>query len=80
MAERAFTRSLGGACTSPVAAFCVLEDGDLRMRGQLFSEDGTEIVEGRAVFDCGEREPAEELARELLGRAPEPVRRLFAKQ
>ena len=40
MAERAFTRALGGDCSSPVAAFCVLEDGDLRMRAQLFSEDG----------------------------------------
>src|SRR6185503_8555869 len=40
MAERSFTRALGAACASPVAAFCVLEDGDLRMRGQLFSEDG----------------------------------------
>ena len=33
MAERAFTRALGATCASPVAAFCVLEDGDLRMRG-----------------------------------------------
>ena len=29
MAERAFTRALGATCASPVAAFCVLEDGDL---------------------------------------------------
>src|SRR5215208_1100464 len=27
MAERAFTRALGATCASPVAAFCVLEDG-----------------------------------------------------
>ena len=54
MAERAFTRALGATCSSPVAAFCVLEDGDLRMRGQLFSEDGSEMVEDRAVFDCGD--------------------------
>src|SRR5881398_3609189 len=54
MAERALTRALGATCASPVAAFCVLEDGDLRMRGQLFSEDGAEMVEQRAVFDCGD--------------------------
>jgi hydroxymethylbilane synthase len=54
MAERAFARALGGTCHSPVAAFCVLEDGDLRMRGQLFSEVGTDMVEDRSVFDCGE--------------------------
>ena len=52
MAERAFTRALGATCASPVAAFCVLEDGDLRMRAQLFSEDGSEMVEDRVVFDC----------------------------
>jgi hydroxymethylbilane synthase len=80
MAERAFTRALGGTCTSPVAAFCVLEDGDLRMRGQLFSEDGSELVEDRAVFDCGERQVPEELARSLLAKAPESIRRLFAPQ
>ena len=76
MAERAFTRALGGTCHSPVAAFCVLEDGDLRMRGQLFSEDGSDMVEGRAVFDCGDDAP-EELARSLLARAPDSIRRLF---
>src|SRR5207253_10738803 len=51
MAEREFTRALGATCASPVAAFCVLEDGDLRMRAQLFSEDGKDMVEDRVVFD-----------------------------
>ena len=77
MAERAFTRALGATCHSPVAAFCVLEDGDLRMRGQLFSEDGSEMVEERAVFDCGDDNTPEELARRLLAKAPESIRRLF---
>ena len=77
MAERAFTRALGGTCHSPVAAFCAFEDGDLRLRGQLFSEDGADMVEDRVVFDCGEEEQAEELARKLLERAPDSIRRLF---
>ncbi len=77
MAERAFTRALGATCHSPVAAFCVLEDGDLRMRAQLFSEDGSEVVEQRAVFDCDELRSCEELARSMLAAAPESVRRLF---
>jgi hydroxymethylbilane synthase len=80
MAERAFCRALGGTCHSPVAAFCVLEDGDLRMRAQLFSEDGSEMVEERAVFDCGDDRTPEELARSLLAKAPETIRRLFAAQ
>jgi hydroxymethylbilane synthase len=77
MAERAFTRALGGTCHSPVAAFCAFEDGDLRLRAQLFSEDGIDTVEGRAVMDCGDDSPAEELARSLLAEAPESIRRLF---
>jgi hydroxymethylbilane synthase len=77
MAERAFTRALGATCSSPVAAFCVLEDGDLRMRAQLFSEDGTDIVEGRAVFDCGDNKTPEDLAHALLSKAPPSITRLF---
>jgi hydroxymethylbilane synthase len=77
MAERAFTRALGATCHSPVAAFCVLEDGDLRMRGQLFSEDGSDMVEDRAAFDCGDCASPEALARSLLAKAPDSIRRLF---
>src|SRR3954470_17451761 len=68
MAERAFTWALGASCASPVAAFAVLEDGDLRMRAQLFSEDGREMVEDRATFDCGDNKTPEQLAREMLAK------------
>ena len=78
MAERAFTRALGATCASPVAAFCVLEDGDLHMRAQIFSEDGKDMVEQRAVFDCDEVEASAELARDMLAKAPDSIRRLFA--
>ena len=78
MAERAFTRALGATCSSPVAAFCVLEDGDLRMRAELFSEDGQDMVGDRAVFDCGDDRTPEQLARDMLGKAPESIRKLFA--
>lgn len=77
MAERVFTRALGASCHSPVAAFCAFEDGDLRLRGQLFNEDGSEMVEDRVVFDCGDNGPPEQLARSLLAKAPESIRRLF---
>ena len=78
MAERAFTRALGASCASPVAAFAVLEDGDLRIRAQIFSEDGTEVVEQRAVFDCGDEKTPQGLAHDMLGKAPESIRRLFS--
>ena len=77
MAERAFTRALGATCHSPVAAFCAFEDGDLRLRAQLYSEDGSEMIEDRVVFECGETGAPEELARSLLAKAPEAIRRLF---
>jgi hydroxymethylbilane synthase len=77
MAERAFTRALGATCHSPVAAFCAFEDGDLRLRGQLFSEDGKDMIEERVVFDCGDNGPPEQLAHSLLAKAPESIRRLF---
>lgn len=77
MAERAFTRSLGASCHSPVAAFCAFEDGDLRLRAQLFSEDGSEMIEERAVFDCGDNATPERLAQAMLAKAPESIRRLF---
>ena len=62
----------------PVADMERPPDGDLRMRGQLFSEDGREMVEDRAVFDCGDDRAPEELARKLLAEAPDSIRRLFA--
>ncbi|HEY8622768.1 MAG TPA: hydroxymethylbilane synthase, partial [Casimicrobiaceae bacterium] len=80
MAERAFTRALGATCASPVAAFCVLEDGDLRMRAQLFNEDGSEMVEQRAVFDCDDLDTPAELARTMLASAPDSIRKLFDAQ
>jgi hydroxymethylbilane synthase len=80
IAERAFTRALGGSCTSPVAAFCVLEDGDLRMRAQIFSEDGKDVVEQRAVFDCADEKSPKALARDMLAKAPDSIRRLFDPQ
>ena len=80
MAEREFTRALGATCASPVADFCVLEDGDLRMRAQIFSADGREMIEQRAVFDCGDRKTPAALARDMLAAAPESIRKLFEAQ
>ena len=80
MAERDFTRALGATCSSPVAAFCVLEDGDLRMRAQIFSENGADMVEQRAVFDCGDHKTPAELARDMLAKAPDSIRKLFDAQ
>jgi hydroxymethylbilane synthase len=80
MAERALTRGLGATCSSPVAAFCAFEDGDLRIRAQLYSLDGKEMVEDRAVLDCGDEAVPQQLARSLLAKASDSVRSLFSPQ
>ena len=78
MAERAFTRALGANCHSPVAALALLDDGELGMRAQIFSEDGSEMVQDKARFDCGDDDSPTALAKRMLERAPDSIRRLFA--
>ena len=77
MAERAFARALGGSCHSPVAALAVLDEGELHLRAQLLSEDGSDIIEDQAMFECGNNRTPEDLARAMLERATESIRRLF---
>lgn len=77
MAERAFLAALGGDCRSPVAAHArFLNDGTLRLDGEIFSVDGADHVADHALI--GDSEAAAVLARRLLAEAPESVRRLFA--
>ena len=80
MAEREFTRALGATCSSPVAALCVFEDGDLRMRAQIFAADGRDMVEQGAVFECGDERAPAQLARDMLAQAPQSIRSLFENE
>ena len=77
MAERAFTRALGGTCHSPVAALAIFDDGQLNFRAQIFSEDGREMVEDKAIFDCDDLMTPTALAHRMLERAPDSIRSLF---
>lgn len=43
-AERSFGHSLGGSCTSPVAAYAEVEAGRLRLRGLIGSPDGRHVL------------------------------------
>lgn len=60
-AERAFVRALGGGCSSPVAAYAVLESGELHLRGMYVSAD-------EKTVRFGEKNGAPAAA-EALGRA-----------
>ncbi|HMI40486.1 MAG TPA: hydroxymethylbilane synthase [Sphingomicrobium sp.] len=76
-AERVFTRALGGSCHSPVAALAIEQGDELWLRGEILSESGAERISGEARFAIDDAETPEALARELLGKAPEAIRRLF---
>ncbi|WP_395621921.1 hydroxymethylbilane synthase [Sphingomonas daechungensis] len=76
-AERAFTAELGGSCHSPVAAFAEIVDGKIRLRAQVLSEDGREQVRDEALFECDDPDGPRQLARAMLGEAPESIRSLF---
>ena len=78
LVERAVLAALSADCHSPVAALAVLQDDTVFVRAELFAEDGSAHVTGeiRGAIDDGTL--AERLASDLLSRAPESVRRLFA--
>ena len=77
-AERAFARALGGTCHSPVGALAEVHAGEVHLRAEILSVDGRDQVADEARFAIGDELAPAELARAMLGRAPESVRRLFA--
>ena len=71
-AERAFLATLDGSCETPIAGLAELDDGTLRLRGEVLRPDGSEsitadrsgpITDGPAL--------AVDMARDLLSRAGE---------
>jgi hydroxymethylbilane synthase len=78
MAERAFLAALGGSCHSPVAALAVKDGVDIFLRGEIYSEDGTEKQAGEARMPAGQYEASAKLAADLLARAGPSITALFA--
>jgi hydroxymethylbilane synthase len=77
LAERALLAALGGDCRSPVAALAV-RDGDLiRLRAQIYSQDGRICEAGDATLPVDAPEQAAALAGDLLARADKELRALF---
>ena len=78
LAERAFTRALGGTCHSPVAALALVErDGRIWMRAEILSEDGSERIADEARFGDDDFETPAALAHSMLARSPNAIRQLF---
>lgn len=64
-AERAFVKFLNGGCSSPVAAYAILKEEKLELRGLYYDEKTTLYKKG--VIE-GEKEQAEQLGIELAVR------------
>lgn len=78
LAERAFARALGGSCHSPVAALASVEKSQVRLVAEILSSDGKERVRDEAQFAVADFETPAALARDMLKRSPESIRKLFA--
>lgn len=75
LCERAFARTLGGGCTSPVCAYAWPEDGRLRVLGLYCDETGGGWITGEALGDTEEAEAlGEALARKLRGEYAQEVK------
>ena len=57
-AERAVSARLGADCTSPLAAYAVLHDGQLRLRALVGGADGARIVRGESHLTRAQSEAA----------------------
>ena len=77
-AERALLEALGADCHSPVAALATIEGDRLTLRAELYAQDGSAHVTGSTEGSVGDVTLAPALAQDLLARAPDSVRRLFA--
>jgi hydroxymethylbilane synthase len=77
MAERAFTRALGGTCHSPIAAHAQIDGDEIIFACEILSEDGRDSVTDAARFSSTDLEAPAALARRMLSEAPPSIRRLF---
>jgi hydroxymethylbilane synthase len=76
-AERRLLEALGGDCKSPVAALATLENGLVRLRAEILTQDGRDYESGESIFAIGDDDAPAELAASLLGRASPMLRALF---
>ena len=77
-AERALLFGLEADCRSPVAALATIDGGEIRLRAEILSEDGTLCAASEERFASGDGSGPARLAQRLLDRAAPPLRALFA--
>ena len=76
-AERALLAALGADCRSPVAALARIQAGQIDLRAEILTEDGSYYEPGEIIFPFQENGAPQALARILLDRAPPGLRALF---
>jgi hydroxymethylbilane synthase len=77
-AERRLLEGLGGSCHSPVAALAEIEGGNIRLRAEILTADGSECRDLDSTFPAADGDAPLALARELLRTATPALRELFA--
>ncbi|MGH1424484.1 MAG: hydroxymethylbilane synthase [Pseudooceanicola sp.] len=71
-AERAFLTELDGSCETPIAGLATVQNGTLRLRGQVLRPDGSEVLnEDRSAPVEDGAELGRAMARDLLAQAGE---------
>ena len=65
VAERAFSRALGGSCHTPLAGYAEWEEGSLWLRGLIASRDGREVLRGEIDAEVADVEGAARLGSDL---------------
>jgi hydroxymethylbilane synthase len=72
IAERSLLNHLRGGCLAPVAAWCRIENGELRLQARVLALDGSTMV---AIDKTGSRDQAAQLgiagAEDLIGQGAE---------
>ena len=76
-AERALLAALGADCRSPVAARAETSLGQIHLRAEILTEDGSQFEAGEIVFPFHEDSAPHALAHILLDRAGPDLRGLF---
>jgi hydroxymethylbilane synthase len=64
-AERTFLRELEGGCQVPIAGYCSIEDGKLRLKGMVAELDGSRLIMDE---ETGSSDDPEALGIEVAGR------------
>jgi hydroxymethylbilane synthase len=73
-AERAFNHRLEGGCQVPIAAYAILENDELWLRGLVASLDGKTVISGERRGSASEAEAMGiSLAEELLANGAEEI-------